>query len=89
MQRNIHKILHHCESRKVIHTGNKLGLNIQGTVDECESCGKGKAKQRKLPKISETKIKRRGEILFMDISKVRDKSYGGGTSLQNMLLEPP
>ena len=60
------------------YTDNKLGLNIQGTVDECESCGKGKAKQKKLPKITETRSKRRGERIFMDISTVRDKSYGGG-----------
>ena len=72
--KKLHKMLHHCESRTVVHTGNKLGLDIQGTVDECESCGKGKDKQSKLLKISETKSKRRGERLFMDINTVKDKA---------------
>ena len=73
--KKLHKMLHHCESKTVIHTGNKLGLDIQGKVEECESCNKGKAKQKKLPKISETKSKRRGERLFIDISTIKDKSY--------------
>ena len=71
-------MLGYYESRTVVHIGNKLGLNIQGTDNKCESCAKGKAEQRKLTEISETKRKRRGARHYMDISTVRDENYGGG-----------
>ena len=76
--KKLHKILHHCETNTVIHTGSKLGLKIQDTMNDCESCAKAKAKQKKMAKVTDTKSNVRGERLFMDISTIKQKSYGGG-----------
>ena len=74
----LHEALCHSEKRTTLNTGNKLGIKIQGTLEDCESCGEAKANQKKLPKVTESTSKVRGERLHIDISSVKYKSYGGG-----------
>ena len=74
----LHEALCHSEKRITLNTENKLGIKIQGTFGDCESCDEAKAKQKKLPKVTESTSKIRGERLHIDISSVKYKSYGGG-----------
>ena len=49
---------------------------IDADNEECISCAKGKAKQKKLSKTTESNATKVGERLFIDISLVNIKSYG-------------
>ena len=68
---------HSCEAttRK---TANALGYNATGTFEVCEDCGKGKAKQKKLPKTIESKSEKPGDMIMFDISSFKERSFGGG-----------
>ena len=70
-------MLSHSEAKTTTNTVLTLGLKIVGTMDECESYGKAKAKRKKMRKETGTGSKKTGEILCMGISSVKDKSYGG------------
>ena len=74
----LYQALCHSEPRTTLNTGINLGIKILGTIKDCELCGKGKAKQTKSPKVTESRSKVRGERLHMDINSVKHKSYGGG-----------
>ena len=70
----LHQSLCHNEPRTTLNTGINLGIKILGTIKDCKSCGKAKAKQSKLSKVTESRSKVCGKRLHMDISLVKYKT---------------
>ena len=71
----MHMRLGHASEVKTRQTAKKLGVELTGKFDTCQSCAEGKARQKNMSKESEqSKVK--GERIYMDLSTVKNKSYG-------------
>ena len=58
-------------------TADLYGWKLTGKLEVCEDCAGGKMKQANVSKEMKEWSKMPGERLFMDISSVRDPSFGG------------
>ena len=77
-QVDAHNKLMHTNAETVKLTADKLNWKLVNSDKyNCIPCAKGKAKQKKILKITESKGTRIGERLFIDISWVNVESYGG------------
>ena len=73
-----HNKLMHTNEETIKLTANRLNWElINANKTECMPCAKGKTKQKKISKITESKATKIGERLFIDISSVNIESYGG------------
>ena len=52
-------------------------MKVTGKLEVCEDCALGKAKQKKIPKIAESKSKKAGDTIMFDVSSFKHKSYRG------------
>ena len=73
----VHHMLGHANEDVVRRTARNLGYELKGKMIPCISCSIAKAKQKSVPKRAQSPSTVRGERLFIDISSVRGKSYGG------------
>ena len=73
-----HVKLMHVNDATLKHTTRRLNWDLLD-IDhvECISCAKGKAKQKRVSKSTESKATKIGERLFINISSVNIESYGG------------
>ena len=59
-------------------TAKYYGIDLTGTMDACESCILGKARQKNVGKGNEEKRETEpGKRLFFDVSSIKNVSYGG------------
>ena len=72
----LHRRLGHSCEQVTRKAGKSLGLKVSGKFQICEDCAVGKAKQKKLPKISENKSKNVGDRIMFDVSSFKYKSFG-------------
>ena len=73
----LHKCLGHPGEAVTKATAKYMDWHLQGQLEKCEDCALGKAKQKNIAKVSQNKSKIKGERLLMDISSVKNKSFGG------------
>jgi hypothetical protein len=73
-----HELLGHMGEDMTRKTAKHLGWQItRGTLQTCESCAIGKAKQRNVPKISDhVTSKVNGERVFLDIATIKGEKDG-------------
>ena len=74
-----HTKLGHTDVKKTKRTAKAMGGTLKdGTMESCASCALGKAKQRHVPKKSDTlRATKPGEWWYHDISMISDKNGVG------------
>ena len=72
-----HKMLGHCGLDRLEKTARIHNLQLSGDFSKCEECAIAKARQKNVNKewIGGSKIP--GERVYLDISSIKDASYGG------------
>ena len=71
-----HHLFGHASKTTIKNTAKHYGWTLTGNWNKCENCVLAKIRQRNLQKTSPpTTVK--GERLYMDISSVKQRSYGG------------
>jgi hypothetical protein len=64
----------HCSEALTRKTAHGLGINLKGgSFQPCAACGMGKAKQRNVPKSTESDEPAVGERIHADICTIREK----------------
>ena len=53
------------------------GLRLKGDLKECEDCAVAKARQKNVNQDWKEGSQAPGERVYLDISSIKDKSYGG------------
>jgi hypothetical protein len=69
--------LGHPGSLTTTETAKYYNIELFDEIEACEACALAKTKQKNTKKISEKYSERAGERLFIDISSIQKKSYGG------------
>jgi len=72
-----HKILGHCGSDRLEKTAKIHNFKLCGEFQTCEECAIAKGRQKNINKEWKGGSQVPGERLYLDISSVRDASYGG------------
>ena len=75
-----HSIIGHANEITTKKTASFYGLILTGQFTPCESCAAVKSRQKNVKKISDATPKVAGELIFMDISSVKEKSVGGNNT---------
>ena len=75
MIQQVHEHLGHCGEEATCKTAKELGWTLtSGTLNPCEACATGKAKQKNVPKESESKPAKKGENrIYLDIATVKKR----------------
>ena len=73
----LHDTFGHVTEDTVRKTAGFYGIKVKGTMKPCEHCKIGNARQKDVPKETQTHSETLGERLFIDQSSVKAKSYGG------------
>ena len=73
----MHEVLGHTHEKVVWSTATHLGIKLIGEFNNCKNCALGKAKQQNIAKINANKAEAKGERIYLDISSIKNKSFGG------------
>ena len=71
-----HNRLAHASEAITKATAKKLKWIISGKMNFCDSCAKGKARVKNIKKETDTPVKKKGDVLALDISSVKYVSKG-------------
>ena len=71
-----HNIFGHPSEATTRSTAKKYGWTLTGDLEKCENCVLSKIRQRNLNKTT-TPSSKKGERLYIDISSIKKRSYGG------------
>jgi hypothetical protein len=74
---NFHEMIGHCVVDWLKKTANIHGLKLKGEFKVCEDFAVAKARQMNLNKDWKGESQVTGEIVYLDISSIKGKSYGG------------
>ena len=74
-----HNRMGHMSEKITRSMAKEVGIHLTGTFKVCKACAEAKAKQKNVGKEAkeETKAKEIGEQLWMDVSSIKHKSFGG------------
>ena len=72
-----HEMLGHISMASVRKTASMLGWKLTGKENPCENCARAKSKQASVPKESKNPSTKPCERLCIDISSIRNSSFGG------------
>jgi hypothetical protein len=72
-----HEMIGHCGVDRLKKTANIHGLKLKGEFKVCEDCALAKARQRNVNKDWKGGSQVPGERVYLDISSIKDESYGG------------
>ena len=72
-----HKVFGHVHEATGKLTARYYSVETTGTIQPCEDCNLSKARQKNVAKSTMTMATTPGERLFLDISSVAHKSFGG------------
>ena len=67
----------HCGTDRLKRTATIHGLKLKGELKICEDCAVAKARQKNINQDWKEGSQAPGERVYLDISSIRDKSYGG------------
>jgi hypothetical protein len=73
----LHKILDHCGENHLKATANDYGSKVFGKLETYEPCDISKVKKKKTNKVWTGSSNVPGERLYLDISSIKDESFGG------------
>ena len=73
-----HTVLGHMSEDTTRAAAKQLGITItRGSLDTCEACAIGKAKQKNVPKVSnQIPSTKPGELMYLDISTIKGEKDG-------------
>ena len=75
---SLHELFGHQSHDTLQRTAKYYEYRLKGSFEECEDCAQAKARQRNLGQaIEESRAKKVGERLHMDISSIKSESFGG------------
>ena len=72
-----HKIIGHCGFDCLKKTAQVHGLKLQGQFKVCKDCAVAKARRKNVNQDWKGGSQVPGERVYLDISSIRDESYGG------------
>jgi hypothetical protein len=72
-----HEMIEYCGVDRLKKTANIHGLKLKGEFKVCEDCAAAKARQRNVSKECKGGSQVPGERIYLDISSIKDESYGG------------
>jgi hypothetical protein len=72
-----HEMIGHCGSDCLKRTAAIHGLRLKGDLKVCEDCAIAKARQKNVNQDWKEGSQAPGERVYLDISSIKDKSYGG------------
>ena len=72
-----HEILGHCGLDRLQKTAKIHGLKLKGDFEVCKDCAVAKARQKNVNKVWKVGSQIPGERLYLDISSIKEKSFGG------------
>jgi hypothetical protein len=72
-----HAIIGHCRTDRLKRTATIHKLKLKGELKVCEDCALAKARQKNVNQDWKGGSQAPGERVYLDISSIRDKSYGG------------
>jgi hypothetical protein len=72
-----HEMMGHCGLNCLRKTAQVHGLNLKGDFKVCKDCAVAKARQKNLNKDWKGGSQVPGERVYLDMSSIRDESYGG------------
>jgi hypothetical protein len=73
----MHQVFNHAGEEPLRHTAKAYGWELTGNLDPCVYCKTANAKQKDIPKTSETQSDVPGERTFMDIASIKTTTMGG------------
>jgi hypothetical protein len=74
---HLHKVFGHCGLETLKSTSKMYGLTHSGNFETCKECTVAKARQKNVNKNWLNSIDVPGERLYIDISSIAEKSFGG------------
>ena len=74
---DFHSLLGHPSSQVTNNTAKYLSVKLHGETDICEICALSKTRQKNTQKQTSVLSTYPGECLFIDISSIKQPSYGG------------
>ena len=72
-----HNMIGHCGVDRLTKTAQIHGLKLKGDLKVCTDCAIAKARQKNVNKDWKGGSQVPGERVYLDISSIRDESYGG------------
>jgi hypothetical protein len=72
-----HQMIAHCRTDRLKRTATIHNLKLKGELKVCEDCALAKARQKNVTQDWKGGSQAPGERVNLDISSIRDKSYGG------------
>jgi transposase InsO family protein len=72
----LHKKMGHVNEQYMRTTAESMGLEVTVTMEKCEACAIGKSKQKSVPKQTDNKATAPGELIYMDIARIKNPSQG-------------
>jgi hypothetical protein len=72
-----HEMIGHCGVNRLKKTTQVHGLKLKGDFKVCKDCAVAKARQKNLNKEWKGRSQVPEERVYLDISSIRDESYGG------------
>jgi GAG-pre-integrase domain len=72
-----HKRIGHCGTDRLKRTATIHNLKLKGELKVCEDCALAKSRQKYVNQYWKGGSQAPGERVYLDISSIRDKSYGG------------
>ena len=73
----MHQVFNHAGEEALRRTAKAYGWELTGNLDPCVYCKTANAKQKDVPKTSETQSEIPGERIFMDIASIKTTTMGG------------
>ena len=72
-----HAMLGHCGESVGNTTAKVMGIELSGKLQKCEHCVIEKIRKKNIPKNVEYTIEKPGELMYLDISSMKQASGGG------------
>jgi hypothetical protein len=72
-----YEMIGHCGLDRLKKTAQVHGLKLKGDFKVCKDCAVAKARKKNLKKDWKGGSQVSGERVYLDISSIRDESYGG------------
>ena len=73
----MHLVFNHAGEEALRRTAKAYNWTLTGKLEPCEHCKIANAKQKDVPKTTETRSEKPGERVFLDISYAAQKTMGG------------
>ena len=76
-----HQVFNHSHEEALRKTAKAYEWKVTGKLEPCSDCARANAKQKNVPKISDTKATEIAERVYIDTTSVQHKSLGGAKHL--------